>query len=435
MNSAINRFASFLSPRQWLVVTLLAACIGGALLLFPWSKAKETANPLGASWLPVQPQLLENRLGLAGRIEPATKLTITAPFEGTLLKLAVAEGQRVRQGQHLLTLDTTQLNIQLREALSELLKAQRADDEMRDWLNSDEVARARRSVSTAEMALKNTRAKLADTRRLFERGIVARMEVDELEQQAQQQETDLLGAQGELKAALAKGQGESRQIAEMAFVNAQANYHTLKALEAQREIRAPFAGIVFFPKNDKKEGNEVPIQAGLRATQGMALLEIAGLERFNAVARVEEADLHQLKEGMAVQVTGDGFEGITLRGTITNIGARGNNNAESPQGSATYDVTVSIDPKTTDPRVRLGMSARLSVLTYRSKSGFAVPAEAITQDEQGQSVVTYRKGRGDKPRPIKVTTGHAMPQGVEVFGLAPGYVSVPQTEKAADAEE
>ena len=67
-----------------------------------------------ASWLKVDYQPLENRLGLVGRIEAAMQQTMSSPFEGLVADVAVKEGQRVERGQRLLSLDTTQLDIQLR---------------------------------------------------------------------------------------------------------------------------------------------------------------------------------------------------------------------------------------------------------------------------------------------------------------------------------
>jgi hypothetical protein len=68
---------------------VLALFVGGAASLA--GRARPETPPEGA-WIPVRAQPLENRLGLAGRIEAATRLTVTAPFEGALLHLAVSEG-------------------------------------------------------------------------------------------------------------------------------------------------------------------------------------------------------------------------------------------------------------------------------------------------------------------------------------------------------
>ena len=264
-----------------------------------------------------------------------------------------------------------------------------------------------------------------NTRRLFERGIVARMEVDALEQQARTQQLDLAASQAELHAALDKGKGENRQIADMELANAQARYQALQTLHAQRELHAPFAGIVLRPRKQEGGGSVPMLQPGMRATQGTPLFELTSLERIKAVSRVEEADLHQLSEGMPVQITGDGFDGTALQGRIEAIGVQGTP-SEMYGGGTTYEVTVAIDPLLPAQlqRIRLGMSARLAIVTYRAENGLALPAEALHQSGEGSTFVIHRKTMHEASRQVAVTPGRAVPQGIEVFGLESGYVQL-----------
>lgn len=376
-------------------------------------------------WLPVQPERLENQIGLIGRIEAAKRQTLIAPFDGTVQQVAVTQGQRVERDQQLLTLDTLQLDIQLRQAQTELLKAKRTVQDMRDWANGEEVARARRAVTNAELSINDTETELAATRRLFERGIVARMEVESSEQQLRLQRLELTASQAELRAAQARGKGENRQIADMELANAQARYDSLEALLAQKDLRAPFAGIVLPAQSNDGSGATVPIHGGLRVSQGTPLFEIASLERVNAVARIEEIDLHQLREGMDVEITGDGFEGLTLRGSLSSIGAQAMFSEVYGSGS-TYEVLVAIEPLTPEQlqQVRLGMSARIVVITNRVENGMAVPANALRREPNGGIYVIHRTALNQPPRKVAVTLGRAVPQGIEVSGMEPGFVEV-----------
>ncbi|MCL2643919.1 MAG: efflux RND transporter periplasmic adaptor subunit [Betaproteobacteria bacterium] len=414
--------------RIGVVVLFLLVC-GIAFAVFHTLGSSPAAN--GARWLAVQPQLLENRLGLVGRIEPAARLLITAPFEGVIKELAVSEGNRVEEGQILLTIGTAQLEIQIRQAYAELLKAQSNVEKMSDWENSDEVARARRSLTNMEMSMNNTKARLKETRHLFERGIVARQEVEELEERLNSLELELAASQSELQAARNKGQGENRQIAELELANITARTKALQTLFKQHELYAPFAGSIQYPKKATEDSeNSIPIQVGQPVRQGMPLLELTNMERIGAAARVEEADLHQLAEKMPVEVTGEGFEGIMLNGRIVNISSQGKK-SDAFSSSTTYDVAVAINPLSPEEkaRVRIGMSARLSVVIYRQENGFALPPEAVRHDENGQPFVTYRQSMNDKPKRVAVKTGRPFPQGVEVFGVEPGYVELPANKQ------
>lgn len=414
-----------LTTNRWLIGGLLCASLAAGYLLV--AKPADTL-PI-TQWIHIQPQKLENHLGLVGRIAPEKQAIIAAPFEGLIKDIAITEGQQVKRGQDLIALDTTQLDILLREALSSELKAQRNLEDIQNWSKSEDVARSRRTVRSVQLNLSDTKSKLDETQHLFERGIVARMEVDTLNQQLRIQTLDLSAAEAELQAAQQRGGGENRRIAEMELINAKARYTALQTLSEQRNLQAPFAGVVL--RHRKQEGgiDTAFLQQGMRVTPGMPLIELVSLEKIKAVTRVTEGDLYQLVEGMPVQLTGDGFES-TLQGHIARIGAQGIA-SEMYGGSATYEVEISIDPLTPAQasRVRLGMSANLKIVTYSAENGISIPAEALRYTEDEISYVTYREDLDKTPQQIHIETGHALPEGVEVFGLQEGYIELPQTKQ------
>jgi multidrug resistance efflux pump len=137
------------------------------------------------------------------------------------------------------------------------------------------------------------------------------------------------------------------------------------------------------------------------------------------VAKVSELDINQLHQGQAVEVMGDGFDGERLTGSVSVVS--GLAMASDSQGSAQFPVTLSI-PKLTPQqlqRVRLGMSARLTIVTYNNEQAIVVPAQAVVGGE-----VEYREAMDKPVERVKVTTGQATAQGVEVFGLKPGLVKL-----------
>ncbi|MBG0752326.1 hypothetical protein Q7O_001778 [Pectobacterium carotovorum subsp. carotovorum PCCS1] len=403
---------------------LLIAALGVLSWLLAGRTNERESAPQG-QWLAVQPQLLENQLGLVGRIEAATQTTLAAPFEGVIREVLAREGQRVEKGQTLLLLDPGQIEIQLRQAQADVLKTQREVQTLRQWEQSTEVSRARRAVSSARSTFNNTQANLRDTQALFERGIVARMEVDTLKQQIRSQEQDLNAAQEELKTVLARGNGEDRKIAEMELTNAQVRYQTLAAQVERQIVKAPFSGFVVRPATPDN-GKPVVIQAGLLVSQGAPLFGVIAQDRFQVATRVEETDLHQLQEGMAVNVTGDGFAGQTLTGKVTSIDMQADA-ADMSGSGAYYDVVVSLDTPLADLRqnIRLGMSARLAIIVYRNEQGIAVPAQAVRTDENGDAYVIYRPTADALPKKINVTLGKTVAQGVEIAGLEVGEVQIP----------
>ena len=406
-----------------LLGAVLIVLLGGAGLALrsPASAPASTSE----QWLAVKPDALVHQIGLVGKIEPDTTITLTAPFDGNVQANLVEQGQRVEAGQVLLRMDPATLEVQLRDALSAQLKARRTVQEMQDWDNGPTVSRARRSLRTTEMTASNTQRKLTESENLFQRGIIPRNELDDLRQQTQQQQLDLASARSELQQAIDQGKGEYRQIADMELTNATVKYDALHQLLEGKEVKAPFSGIVVPPPGNSSSSqgggnNNAPVQAGSKVSQGQVLFGLANIERLKIVAKVSELDINQLHQGQAVEVLGDGFEGERLTGSVSVVS--GLAIATDSQGSAQFPVTLSI-PKLTPQqlqRVRLGMSARLTIVTYNNAQAIVIPSQAIQPD----MTVEYRGAMDKLVERVKVTTGQSTAQGVEVFGLRPGLVKV-----------
>lgn len=194
-------------------------------------------EPAGRHWVTVQPEPLEQSVGLVGRIEAERTLVLTAPFAGRVAELPVALGQRVKSGQLLLRMDTGETEVQQREALASLLRARRTLQELEDWDSGEEMTRARRTLRSAELALASSEKKLAQTRALYERGIIPRNELEDLEQQARLQRLDREAAERDLARSRNRGSGEYLQIARMELANAEARHGALQALLEAREVR------------------------------------------------------------------------------------------------------------------------------------------------------------------------------------------------------
>ena len=409
----------------------LLLVLGAAGLAVLRYQAPAADQPVHAQWIAVQPRPLSHQIGLVGKIEPQQTITLTAPFDGNVQASLVEQGQRVEAGQMLLQMDPALLEIQLRDALSAQLKARRAVQELQDWNSSQQVTRARRALRTSEMALSNSERKLSDSQNLFNRGIVARNELDDLNQQLQVQRLDLQAAKGELEQTLAQGKGEYLQIAEMELTNATVKYQALRTLLEGRNVRAPFAGIVV-PAPGSTGGQNAsamasgPVQAGARVSQGQVLFGLANIEQLKIVSKVSELDINQLHPGQRVEILGDGFDGERLNGTVDIVSSLATS-GDSAGGSAQFPVTLSIPKLTREQlqRVRLGMSARLTIVTYRNDQAFIVPPGAIQRGADGMRV-EYRQGPDQPVQRLPVTAGKSTAEGVEVFGLQPGLVRLPE---------
>lgn len=374
-------------------------------------------------WIPIQPRIIEQQLGLVGRIRAARQMTLTAPFEGVVKEVMVREGEPVKSGQGILQLDPELLGIEMRQAQAELIKAQQVIHQLDMWNSSPDVSRARRNELSARSTLIVTQANLRDTEDLYKKGIVARMEVEALIQQERSQQQDLLNAQEELRDIKARGAGEDRKIAEMGLINAQVRYQVLEAQREKQMIIAPLDGIAVRPE-DNLSGKSIFAQPGVKVSQGIPLMTIIGMRNLQVLTEVNESDLYLLHEGMPVKITGDGFIGQVLDGHIRSISAQ-SNSPDLSGSSARFEVVASIDalPAHSSQLIRLGMSARVNVILYENKDAIVVPPEAI--HGEGESAwVWFQSSLHSDATKRQVVVGKAVAQGIEIKGIEGGYVGI-----------
>ncbi|SUD80042.1 secretion protein HlyD family protein [Pseudomonas putida] len=376
-------------------------------------------QPDGERWVPIVPQHLQQHLGLAGRLQATRQVTVTAPFDGILAAIAVSHGQRVQAGQVLLTLDTDQLAIQLRQVEADWLRARSNVMVLEAWASGPEVGRARRMLANARSALAAGQVNLSDTQRLYERGIVARMELQGLARQVEAQRQTVLDAEQELQQAQVRGQGDSLQIARMELSNAEARKRALLSLQRQRVIKAPFSAVVV--RVTAPGDTAVPLQPGQQVVRGTPLLELIDLDQLQVLAAVEEQDVGILREGQQVQVS---VAGQSFTGVLAQISQQ----PRPDDGQGTwYDVVADLDRSAPSAQsgLRLGMSAQLKVLVYSNDSALVVPAEALRVDQAGAHHAVWRGEDGQPARRVLVKAGVALPEGVEAIGLESGYVQLP----------
>ncbi|MGE8350969.1 MAG: efflux RND transporter periplasmic adaptor subunit [Pseudomonas protegens] len=407
---------------------LVVLALAGVALI-GYRAPADTAADKGR-WIEVSSAPLIHQIGLVGKIEPQRTISLTAPFDGNVLANLVEQGQRVEAGQTLLKMDPSLIEIQLREALSVQLKARRSVQELQDWNNSAQVTRARRTLRSSQMAVSNSERKLSESQSLFARGIIPRNELDDLTQQLQTQRLDLTAAQGELQQALDQGKGEYRQIAEMELINATVKYEALRALLAGKDVTAPFAGIVVPAPGVNltqmaSAATSGPVQTGSKVGQGQALFGLANIEQLKIVSKVSELDINQLHPGQSVEILGDGFDGERLNGQVDIVSSLALP-GDASGASAQFPVTLSIPTLSREQlqRVRLGMSARLTIITYRNDQAIVIPPTAIQRTADGMSV-EYRTSADQPAKRLPVSVGQSTAEGIEVFGLQPGQVHLP----------
>lgn len=148
---------------------------------------------------------------------------------------------------------------------------------------------------------------------------------------------------------------------------------------------------------------------------GGALLTIEGVESFIVETEIDEYDIADIKEGMEVVIKTDATREEELSGKVIAVapastassattGAAMASMTSATTGSSAATYTVKIELSSQNDRLRLGMNAKLNIITNKSENALAVPYDAITEKEDGTKTVKIIKDDNSEEE-IKVTTG------------------------------
>ncbi|MGH7470609.1 MAG: efflux RND transporter periplasmic adaptor subunit [Longimicrobiales bacterium] len=282
----------------------------------------------------------------SGWIRPNRKVDVQSDIMGRITQLAVKEGERVTKGQILLRIDPSQYEAG--------------------------VARARAAVSEAQAREAQTRANVIQSERAYQRlkDLAANPNLVS-KQQLEEAETQVL-VQKELLEAARFGVVQTREAMN-------------EAVEQLNKtvIRAPMNGII--TRLNVEEGETAII--GTMNNAGSLLLTVADLGVMEAVVRVDETDIPEIKLGDSASVEIDAFQRQKFKGRVTEISHSSvrppeSQSAAGGQGQAVdYEVVITLDnPPLT---LRSDLSATAEIVTATRPKALAVPIIALTVREKG----------------------------------------------------
>jgi HlyD family secretion protein len=421
-----QRLGALVARRPIAALALATSIVhGGGLLWEARPAANRAPEAEAVRTYAVRSEPFVATVSVVGTIAPGDSADVVTPFDGVVRLTNIDYGRAVEAGQVLLVMDSFELEQQRREAETSYLKAEEADADMAAWSTGPEMSHARRTVTSAELALQATRRKTTGTKSLFDRGLVARDEYDALVQQEKTETMALAAANEDLATIQKKGEGPSRRVSAIALQNAGARLADLTTQLSGATVSAPAAGIIVRPPAAKGEQGEGPIHAGQHLTRGQLIGTIAKPEGLDVSFKLDEADANRVREGQTAIVTGPGFFGLTLSGQVTRVAGEGTVGDPGLQGSL-FAATVRLAALDLEQArvVRIGMSANVTITLYQASSATTVPPEAL-QGTPTTATVMVQDARSGRAEVRKITIGAVAPDAVEILsGLSAGDVVI-----------
>src|SRR6516164_10073012 len=307
----------------------------------------------------------------SGEIKPKVYVNIGANAFGKITHLYVKEGDRVKAGDMLATLENVQPAADVSATDAALKVAQT------DYVASEAaVNTATADQHQAEAEYERAKLDYDRAEALYQAQLIAKADYD-TKKAAFGTATAQLG-QAKAKLAQAKAQKDSseRRIGQNA-----ANLRHATDVLSKTEYRAPFDGVI--TNLPVREGETVVI--GIQNAPGSTLMTIADTSVITAEVKVDETDIVNVKLGQPAEVTIDAIPKQRFKGVVTEIGnnaiirSTGVSTAQSTSSSQeAKDFKVVVTIQDPPANVLPGLSTTARITTASRSSSLAIPIQALT---------------------------------------------------------
>jgi HlyD family secretion protein len=306
-----------------------------------------------------------------GQIRPKTFVNVGATSFGRITHLYVKEGDHVKKGQVIATVESVQP-----EANVEAQKAQidSAKTDVMSYVAAEKTAEA--NLAHAKADLEQKRLDWDRAQSLYKAGIMAKQDFDAKQAAFATDEASV--AQAEAQLAQSRAQTNS---ARGKVNNATATLRFNEDALSKTVSVAPFDGLV--TNLPVREGETVVV--GIQNAEGSTLMTIADMAVVTAEVKVDETDIVNVRIGQSADVTIDAIPGKVYKGHVTLVGdqalLRSSGVATSQSTSGTeeakdFKVVVTLDQPSDE--LRPGLSTTAKITTAHKDGVVSLPIQALT---------------------------------------------------------
>lgn len=423
------------SKKKWvLILGILIVVIAATVLIvrFRGTKDRVEAGNAKNNTIQLAKMDLTDSISATGTLSSADSKTVSAALgDITVKKVLVSVGDTVAKGDSLVRFDKSDLEDALEDARDNLSDTKSSAD--REVSNSSsqlsdaqenysaektkaskEVAAAKASLAAAKKSVKKLQNQIQSA---------SAQEKTALQQQLKEAQEKQEQAQNTYDTAVSNQSSSNRQN-KSSIENAQSALETAKSnrtknvKEAQKQvdeaqanldacaITAPIAGVV----------TSVGVSEG-DSYSGGTIATIEDISNFCVTTTVDEYDISKVEVGQKVVVLTEATDETEWEGEISFIapstsstadatastaGQSGEGNSSSSTGDG-YEVRITLN-STDDTRLKLGMTAKCSIILEEANDVWAVPYDAVTKNREG-SYITVLDEETSEEKQISVTTG------------------------------
>ena len=350
-------------------------------------------------------ETLVSTLPTNGKVEPLEWTVVRSEASGIVDRLAIREGQAVRQGDVLATLRLSGPQPDLAAAEAQIARAQARLAEIDRGGHSAELAEIDSGLRRLRFQKEAVQRDFDSLSRLLQKNAATRAEVDAARAKVEAAQLEMDALTRKREALIGAG---DRPVAEAQLREGQAAAAAARRRSAQSEIRSPLSGVAY----------SVPARQGAYVNAGDPIASVGRLDKLRVRVYVDEPELGRVATGQPVKITWDALPGASWTGTVdqtpTEVVALGTRQVG--------EVRCVIE--NTDGKLVPGTNVNAEIRTNVAANALTVPKECVRREgaETGALVLA-----GDRVSWRKVTLGASSATRTQVTsGLNEGdWVALP----------
>ena len=406
-----------MTGKKILLIVLLVVVIAGVIV--GTVVHSRSAVPAVTSAKAVQADLVSTVSG-TGQIKPKTYVNIGATSFGRITHLYVKEGDHVKAGQLLATVESEQPASAVAAQQATIASSRTNVD---SYIAAEKTAEA--NAAQAEADLEQKKFDFQRAQQLYADKLIAKQDFD-----AKKAAFDVdMATVAQRKAAILQSKAQTASARSQVAQGVATLRGNDYSLGLTRSL-APFDGLV--TNVPVREGETVVL--GIQNAEGSTLMTLADMSVITAEVKVDETDIVNVALGQTANVTVDAFPGQTFTGKVTEVGDQallrttGVATSQSTTGTEEakdFKVVVTLDSTKID--LRPGLSCTAKITTAHKPDTLTIPIQALVErDPVAEAKLFKDRGKTSGAASADGTPGKpaTLVQGVYLLAAEKGRLRV-----------
>lgn len=364
-----------MKKRWWIIGSAAVLLAVGAVFINMMGSSQANGLPVNVGV--VTKSALESKILTSGIVTVEDKQKLYANTSGTLREFAVKEGDKVKKGQVIGKIDTSDVESRILdlEAQIELAKANLA--KAQTGSEPEEVAQERERVAQAQREYDAAKREYDRMAQLNTSGASTQQELDKAKAQLDNTLSSLEVAKQQL---ILKQKGPRRE--EIASQQAQINKLMVERGQLDKErvqsvLVAPIDGTVIALAADN----------GQYLNKGSEIFTLANLDRLLIQADINESDVSKLKLGQSAVIEGSTLGKQKLDAKVSRIAPIATTTQGTSGQSEKTRVKVTLTPSGDLSALKPGYHVDINLTVEKIENALQVPIEAVQQNPDGSTYV------------------------------------------------